>query len=125
MHRIVLFLLLIALAAAGAAWVADQPGEVVLTWGGWRAHPSLPVFALLLGIVIVAAILLWSALRALWKMPEKIRHGRREKRQKRAHSRHRSRGTSPSILAICVAVISPAYRGNGRCSPCRRGRFCR
>jgi HemY protein len=83
MHRIILFLLLIALAAAGAAWVADQPGEVVLTWGVWRAHPSLPVFALLLGVVIVAAILLWSALRALWKMPEKIRHGRREKRQMR------------------------------------------
>jgi len=39
MHRIILFLLLIALAAAGAAWVADQPGEVVLTWGVWRAHP--------------------------------------------------------------------------------------
>jgi HemY protein len=83
MHRIILFLLLIALAAAGAAWVADQPGEVVLTWGVWRASPTLPVFALLLGVVVVAAILLWSGLRALWKMPEKIRHGRREKRQMR------------------------------------------
>ena len=36
MYRIILFLVLIALAAAGAAWVADQPGEVVLSWGGWR-----------------------------------------------------------------------------------------
>ncbi len=57
MYRIILFLVLIALAAAGAAWVADQPGDVVLTWGGWRATPSLPVFALLLGITIVAAML--------------------------------------------------------------------
>ena len=31
MHRIILFLLLIALASAGAAWVADQSGEFVLT----------------------------------------------------------------------------------------------
>ena len=38
MIRIVLFLLLIALAAAGAAWVADQPGDVVLSWGGYKAH---------------------------------------------------------------------------------------
>ena len=40
MLRIVLFLVLIALAGAGAAWVADQPGDVVLTWGGFRASPS-------------------------------------------------------------------------------------
>jgi len=34
MIRIVLFLLLIALAAAGAAWVADQSGDVTLILGG-------------------------------------------------------------------------------------------
>ena len=33
MLRIVLFLVLIALAAWGAAWVADQPGEVALSLG--------------------------------------------------------------------------------------------
>ncbi len=33
MYRIILFLLLIALAAAGAAWVADQSGDIVLTLG--------------------------------------------------------------------------------------------
>ena len=53
MHRIILFLLLIALAAGGAAWVADQSGEFLLTGDGWQAHTSLPKFALLLGIVIV------------------------------------------------------------------------
>src|SRR5665213_2903672 len=86
MYRIILFLLLIALAASGAAWVADQPGDVVLSWGVWRAHPSLPVFVLLLGIVIVAAMLAWSILRALWRMPERIRRGRRERRL--ARGRH-------------------------------------
>jgi HemY protein len=83
MLRIILFLLLIALAAVGAAWVADQSGDVVLTWGGWRAHPSLPAFALLLGIVIVAAIVVWSILHALWRTPERIRRVRRERREKR------------------------------------------
>ena len=32
MIRIILFLLLIALGAAGAAWIADQTGDVVLSW---------------------------------------------------------------------------------------------
>jgi HemY protein len=95
MYRIILFLVLIALAAAGAAWVADQPGDVVLTWGGWRAAPSLPVFALLLGIAIVAAILAWSILRALWRMPEKIRRSRRERRH--ARGRH---AITHGLLAI-------------------------
>ncbi len=62
MIRIILFLVLIALAAAGAAWVADQPGEVVMSWGSWGARPSLPVFVMLLGIVIVVAILVWTIL---------------------------------------------------------------
>jgi HemY protein len=95
MFRIVLFLALIALAAAGAAWIADQPGDVVLSWGGWRASPTLPVFVLLLGIVIVAAMLVWAFLRMLWRMPERIRRNRRERRQ--ARGRH---AITQGLLAI-------------------------
>jgi HemY protein len=95
MHRIILFLLLIALAAGGAAWVADQSGEFLLTGDGWQAHTSLPKFALLLGIVIVAAILVWSLLRALWRTPEKIRRVSRERRQ--ARGRH---AITHGLLAI-------------------------
>jgi HemY protein len=86
MYRIILFLLLIALAAAGAAWVADQPGDVVLSWGSWRARPPLPVFVLLLGIVVVAAILAWTILLTLWRLPERIKRSRRERRL--ARGRH-------------------------------------
>ena len=73
MYRIILFLLLIALAAAGAAWVADQPGDVALSWEGWRVQSTLPVFALALGIAIVSAMLAWSILRMLWRLPERMR----------------------------------------------------
>ena len=69
MHRIILFLVLIALAAAGAAWIAEQTGDVALSWGGWKIHTSLPVFVLALGVVIVAAMLAWSILRGLWRTP--------------------------------------------------------
>jgi HemY protein len=95
MYRIILFLLLIALASAGAAWVADQPGEVVMTWGGWRASPSVPVFAELFGIAVVAAMLAWTILRALWRTPETVRRRRRERRQ--ARGRH---AITQGLLAI-------------------------
>jgi HemY protein len=95
MYRIILFLVLIALAAAGAAWVADQGGDVALTWGGWRVQTTLPVFALVLGAVIVAAMLAWSILRALWRTPERIKHARRERRH--ARGRH---AITQGLLAI-------------------------
>ena len=95
MYRIILFLLLIALAALGAAWVADQPGDVVLSWGVWRARPSLPVFVLLLGIVIVAAILAWTIVLALWRLPERIKRGRRDRRL--ARGRH---AITQGLLAV-------------------------
>jgi HemY protein len=95
MYRIILFLVLIALAAAGAAWIADQTGDVTLSWGGWRAQTSLPVFVLALGIAIVAGMLAWSMLRALWRMPERVRRSRRERRH--ARGRH---AITHGLLAI-------------------------
>jgi HemY protein len=95
MYRIILFLLLAALAAWGAAWVADQPGEVMLSWSGARIHATLPVFALGLGIAIVAAMIAWSILRVLWRLPEKVRKARRERRH--ARGRH---AITQGLLAI-------------------------
>jgi HemY protein len=95
MIRIVLFLVLIALAAAGAAWVADQTGDVTLSWGGWRVATTLPVLALALGLVVVAAMLAWSFITTLWRMPERIRRSRRERRH--ARGRH---AITQGLLAI-------------------------
>jgi HemY protein len=95
MIRIVLFLVMVALAAAGAAWMADQTGDVTLSWRGWRIATTLPVFVLGLGFVIVAAMFAWSTLSALWRTPERIRRSRRERR----HSRGRHAITQ-GLLAI-------------------------
>ncbi len=105
MYRIILFLVLIAFAAAGAAWVADQGGDVALSWGGWRVQTTLPVFALGLGVVIVVAMLAWSILRALWRTPERIKRARHERR----HARGRNAITQ-GLLAI----------GNGDSSAARQ-----
>ena len=56
---------------------------------------DLPVFVLLLGITIVAAVMLWSMLRGLWRMPGHIRRRRRERRV--ARGRH---AITQGLLAI-------------------------
>ncbi|OPZ00919.1 hypothetical protein A5906_22640 [Bradyrhizobium sacchari] len=95
MLRIVLFLVLIALAAAGAAWVADQPGDLVLTAGGFRASTTLPRFVLLLGLFAAAVVLVWSILTTVWRMPGRMRRRRHEKRH--ARGRH---AITHGLLAI-------------------------
>jgi len=95
MVRIILFLLLIALGAAGAAWIAEQTGDVVLSWGGYRAQATLPVFVLVLGIVVVAAMMIWAILRGVWRTPARMRKSRRERRQ--ARGRH---AITQGLLAI-------------------------
>jgi len=93
MIRIILFLLLIALAAAGAAWLADQPGDLVLNWGGLRFTSKQPMY--LLGLVIVVAMVAGVILRGLWKIPGHIRRGRHERRH--ARGRH---AITQGLLAI-------------------------
>jgi len=56
MIRIILFLILIGLAASGAAWVAEQPGDVVMTWGPWRIAATLPVAVPVSFLLLVAAL---------------------------------------------------------------------
>ncbi len=95
MFRIVLFLVLIALAAAGAAWVADQTGDFTLSWGGWRVVTTLPVFVLALGLCAGAAILAWTLVGMLWGMPDRVRRNRHGRRQ--ARGRH---AITQGLLAV-------------------------
>ncbi|WP_439923281.1 heme biosynthesis protein HemY [Nitrobacter sp. JJSN] len=83
MFRIILFLVLIALAALGATWVADQTGTIVMSWDVWRIEATLPAFILGLGLLVVAAVLVWSIVRGLWLAPKRIRRARRERRSAR------------------------------------------
>ncbi|WP_315781155.1 MULTISPECIES: heme biosynthesis HemY N-terminal domain-containing protein [unclassified Bradyrhizobium] len=83
MLRIVVFLLLVGLAAAGSAWVAEQTGDVVLNWGPWRIAMTLPVFVLALGLTIAACVLLWNLISALLRAPSRIRKAHRARRHQR------------------------------------------
>ncbi|SCB53921.1 HemY protein [Bradyrhizobium shewense] len=95
MLRIVLFLVLIALAAAGAAWVADQPGDLVLTAGSFRASTTLPKFVFLLGLFAAAVVLVWSIVTTIWRTPGRLRRRRHDKRH--ARGRH---AITHGLLAI-------------------------
>lgn len=83
MLRIVFFLGLIAAVALGAAWIAEQNGDIALSVGAWRIDTSLPVFILILIVAFVAVSLVWSLLRGVWRMPARVGKHRRDKRAAR------------------------------------------
>src|ERR1700755_3430644 len=86
MIRIILFLFLVGAVALGAAVIADQTGDVTLSWSIWRVDTSLPVLALAFLIVVFVAMLLWSMVSGVLGTPERVRRMRRDRRH--ARGRH-------------------------------------
>lgn len=74
-------LVLIALMAlAGfAAWIADQPGRVALTWFGYRIEAPAPLLALGLLLLGLAAFMLTWALAWAAALPQRRRLKRQQK----------------------------------------------
>ncbi len=81
MLRILVFLVLLALAAFGMAWIIDRPGDIVLSWQGYRVETSVGVG---LAVVLLGALALavaWSLLRFLFRVPRLMRQRAAARRQ--------------------------------------------
>ncbi len=105
MIRIVVFLLFVALIAFGAAWIADRPGEVAITWQGWRMETSVTVAAVALLAVIVLAVLFWTFVRFILRSPDLISFFLRERRRARGW-----RAISNGLIAIGTGNLALASR---------------
>ena len=95
MIRVALFLVLLALVALGVAWFADRPGEIVLTWQGWRVTTSLMVAAVAFLALFAASLLIWSILRFLLGTPQRVVHFLEERKQLRGW-----RAISRGLIAV-------------------------
>jgi HemY protein len=72
MIRVVLFLVSVAVIAAGFVWFADRPGDVAITWMGYRIETSLMVAALAVAALIVVVMFIWAILRGIIRSPEQV-----------------------------------------------------
>jgi HemY protein len=72
MIQVVLFLITVALVAAGFVWVADHPGEVLINWMGYRVETSLMVAEVAIAALVVIAMIVWSAARAVLRSPDQV-----------------------------------------------------
>ena len=108
MIRVAIFLVVIGLIALGLTWIADRPGEVAITWLGWRIETSLMVVLAVLLLVIAASIFIWSILRGLWRTPGRMAAAMRNKREARGR-----RAIMRGLIAVGAGDARTAQRHAG------------
>ena len=105
MIRVLYFLVVVGALSLGIAWLADRPGEVVVTWQGWRIETSL----LVLGAAMVAALALlalaWGVFRAVLRSPFMLRNLLHDRRGVRAYE-----AISRGLIAVGAGDLAAAHR---------------
>src|ERR1700689_4082615 len=105
MSRLLLFLALLCLVALGLGRLADHPGEVGVTWGGYRVETSLMVA---LGGVVALAIVLaaaWTVIRFVFRIPSIMTLANRARRREKGFA-----ALSHGMVAVGSGDGPPAPR---------------
>jgi HemY protein len=105
MIRVALYLILVGAIAYGIAFVADRPGDVVVTWQGWRIETSLLVLAAaILAAVIVLSVIL-GLIRAIARSPIVLARLLGNRRGVRAYE-----AISHGLIAVGAGDVAAAQR---------------
>jgi HemY protein len=86
MVRLLLFLVLLALAATGLAWLAENPGDVALTFHGVEYDVSLMVaIAIVVGLAIAITIA-WGVIRFVFRLPSLMSFAAKARRREKGYT---------------------------------------
>jgi HemY protein len=85
MIRILFFLAVVFALGLGFAWLADRPGEMVVTFNGYQYQISLMVAAVAVVAVVAAVMIVWWLIKSLWNSPYTISRYFRVRRRDRGY----------------------------------------
>ena len=85
MIRILIFLLVVFLLGLGFAWLADRPGDMVVTLDGYQYRVTLMVAAVGVVTVVAAVMILWWLIKSIWNSPYTISRYFRVRRRDRGY----------------------------------------
>lgn len=108
MIRLIIFLIAVALVSVAVAWLAERPGDIVLTWMGWRIETSLMVAAAALAALVAVLMMIWTLLRFLLRSPRLAARALRERRHRKGH-----RAMSKGLIALASGDLQAARRFAG------------
>ena len=105
MIRIVIFLVIVGLLALGFAWLADRPGDVILTWQGRQFETSLMVVSVAILALFVSLILVLALIALLLRSPFVLRRHLHHRRGERAYE-----AISRGLIAVGAGDLEAARK---------------
>jgi HemY protein len=105
MIRVVLFLVVVGALALGVVWLADRPGDLVLTWQGLRIETSLMVLAAAVLVAMAVIAFVWWILRAIVLSPVLLGNMLHNRRGVRAYE-----AISSGLVAVGSGDIAAAQK---------------
>jgi HemY protein len=105
MIRVVIFLIVVGALSFGIAWFADRPGDVVITWQGWRIETSLMVLGAAVLALMAALAVILGLLRALVRSPVMLARRVRNRRSMRAYE-----SISTGLIAVGSGDLATAHK---------------
>ena len=103
MLRTLFFLLLIGLVALGAAWLVERPGDIVISWQGYRIETSLAVALAGVALLTLALMLLWTLTRFIFRLPGLLTFAARGRRQAKGYA-----ALSRGLVAVGAGEVQDA-----------------
>lgn len=85
MLRILLFILLVFALGVGFSWIAERPGDLVLTVDGYQYELTLMAAAVLIAAIVAAVMIAWWLLKAIWNSPYTVSRYFRVRRRDRGY----------------------------------------
>src|SRR5688572_20384949 len=105
MIRVLIYLAIVGLLAWAAVWLADRPGDVAVTWQGFQIETSVMVLMVAVALIVVLAVMLWSALRAIFRAPDTLGLYLRSRRGMRGYL-----AVSRGLIAVGSGDVRAARR---------------
>lgn len=107
MVRILFFLLIVFGLGLGFAWLADRPGDMVVTFQGYQYQVSLMVAAVAVTAIVAAVMAVWWLIRSIWTSPYMISRYFRVRRRDRGYQ-----ALSTGMIAAGAGDAALARRKN-------------
>lgn len=85
MIRILFFLVPVFALGIAFAWLAERPGDLTVTFGGYQYQVSLFVAAILVTVLVAAIMVAWWLLKSIWSSPHTVSSHFRKRRHERGY----------------------------------------